>query len=272
MSNLTIAGVTLATIVTTVRQSTADNEGFLFGTVHLQNLNTLNDLNILSSSPYLTLALQSFVSTGSVCSFYEPTGILKESQLETLLSKTKQTLLGWYRFRRNTPMRPSMREISVHHNFSKFFENYHRKTSGANLLQTPIFALFSESSTTENKIRNMEYKFLKIPNRKEVFSIKITILNMMSSSENEYREFKGLSPLSTGGSNFPAFKELSGHLSENLSGMLTKSPPPFIDSLEQFYNVTLNKLKELATEVESSNNQIRNLQAELKRLKEKGQK
>jgi len=51
--------------------------------------------------------------------------------------------------------------------------------------------------------------------------------------------------------------------------VINKSPPAHIEALEKFYDMTTEKLKALATEVQASNTEIRKLEAEIKRLKEK---
>eukprot|EP01121_Diplochlamys_sp_Union-15-3_P013339 TRINITY_DN4127_c0_g2_i1.p1 TRINITY_DN4127_c0_g2~~TRINITY_DN4127_c0_g2_i1.p1 ORF type:complete len:162 (+),score=20.78 TRINITY_DN4127_c0_g2_i1:444-929(+) len=157
-----------------------------------------------------------------------------------------------------------MRELTIHSNFVKFFHNYHQKNPHSEILSTPIFALFTETFTTDKTIFTYEYKFLRIPKRDSIRPVNIKILNMVHSSQVEYNDFKSLSPFGSNGDN-ELFNDLSSQLRDKFGAVLNQSPPPHITSLEAFYSVTLDKLQSLAKEVQSSNEVVRKLEAELKK-------
>lgn len=63
----------------------------------------------------------------SVSLFYFPAGRIKEDVLTDLLSSTANEIVGWYKYRKNTNIKPTFRDKLISKGLQKYFEKYHEK-------------------------------------------------------------------------------------------------------------------------------------------------
>lgn len=61
----------------------------------------------------------------SVSLFYLPTGRIKEDVLSDILSSTGSEIVGWYKYRKNTNIKPTFRDKLITKGLQKYFEKYH---------------------------------------------------------------------------------------------------------------------------------------------------
>jgi hypothetical protein len=96
--------------------------------------------------------IQSFTEQTGCCTFYDSNGTLNKSALERLLQRKPagMSLLGWYRFRSGTPLRPSMRELFVHQQLN------HKDPQVAQLL-----GMFTYTSQDAGATHTFDYKILQ---------------------------------------------------------------------------------------------------------------
>jgi len=273
----TIAGPTLAALMFEMSSSSQDMEGFLFGTVAQQKVRTQEDSS--ESEKYLVnLAIQSFFCSPSTFSFYDSLGEVNMPRVqETIAEKTKsQSLLGWFKFRRNSSLRPSLRESYVHSQLHGFHERTQTKEGGGGvpLVTVPlIMGLFTWRSSGESSvdIHTHDYRFLQISPRGVIQPLALGITNLVNSSQIEYNEFVPLSPFTTTASESQPpslFSEMISSFSkEGLTELVGKTPPLYIEELERFYHLSLKKLTTLANQVHESTAEIRQLEEELVQLK-----
>jgi hypothetical protein len=66
-------------------------------------------------------AIQGYTVTGELCSFYDAYGCVDVQQLTQFLIPQKHVMLGWFRFRRGIPLRPTLRELSVHRHLESLY-------------------------------------------------------------------------------------------------------------------------------------------------------
>jgi len=94
----------------------------------------------------------------------------------------------------------------------------------------------------------------------------------VKSSVIEYNEFTALSPftLESTRNTQNVFEELVNSYSSQGLAQLTgkQTPPQYVQEIEQFAAKTLHKLNELAEEVTTTTASIRELEDDIKRLKE----
>ena len=102
--------------------------------------------------------------------------------------KADETVIGWLKFRRNTPLIPSAKEQSVNNAFVR----EHLTTQGF----PPLFVLFTESvnESEGHWIRGVKYKaFSSVPEHNAVLSLEgvpLDVSNVEATSGKEYGEFK----------------------------------------------------------------------------------
>lgn len=116
---VTTTGPALASLLYDVATSGGALEGLLFGTVTQRETREVRDHGV-SVHEVRRVAIWSYVPTGATCSFYSPDGELDVDALEALCACQAKSLIGWFRFRRNTPLRPALRELSVHDQLASF--------------------------------------------------------------------------------------------------------------------------------------------------------
>eukprot|EP01130_Rhizamoeba_saxonica_P008885 TRINITY_DN3598_c0_g2_i1.p1 TRINITY_DN3598_c0_g2~~TRINITY_DN3598_c0_g2_i1.p1 ORF type:complete len:192 (-),score=34.07 TRINITY_DN3598_c0_g2_i1:47-622(-) len=189
-------------------------------------------------------------------------GSIDFQRLATYLNTIQhKVLLGWFRFRRNTPVRPSIRDLAVHRNFVSFYKEYYtnnmENTDIANF--TPLFGLFT--SKTEETIHSYSYKIYETRNDCNLNAIDINIVNLVNSSKEEYEAFDARSPLnirSVGTGSI--FGNMYEGMQDKMKSSLSSKPPEDVLILENFYEATTLTLQKLGDEVEQQNRHILELQ------------
>lgn len=118
LQKISISGATLAMIMQRFTTSNADCDGLLFG--HVQSISSLNladNDDEVGVREDLVATITGYSSCGFIQSFYDGAGRVDHVKLTKLIgdrdSKNQDPLIGWYTARRNSPLRPSMRESAV---------------------------------------------------------------------------------------------------------------------------------------------------------------
>eukprot|EP00249_Psilotum_nudum_P020048 c27536_g1_i1 orf=735-2048(-) len=113
-----IAGATLTCIMQDFASSPGDCDGVLFG--HVERMTAANlqdDDEQPGSREELTAFVTGFFCSGRMMSFYDATGRIDYTKLALVTGEREKRggdpPIGWFVGRRNTPMRPSMREAAV---------------------------------------------------------------------------------------------------------------------------------------------------------------
>lgn len=118
LQKISISGPTLAMIMQRFSTSNADCDGLLFG--HVQSISSLNladNDDEVGVREDLVATITGYSSCGFIQTFYDAAGRVDQAKLAKLVgerdSKNQDPLIGWYIARRNSPLRPSMRESAV---------------------------------------------------------------------------------------------------------------------------------------------------------------
>jgi hypothetical protein len=142
----------------------------------------------------------------------------------------KETI-GWFKYRKNSPTRPSLRDLVVHKSLQTKFS------------QPLIFGLLTQIQTSRICF---ELRFFTLS--ENVWKpMDHSIRNILSSSIFEYQDFTPLSP--------PA-------LSSNL-GNLTQIYTSHVNLFEKVFSGALENVRELSEKVRISNEEIKKLNAQL---------
>lgn len=118
LQKISITGPTLAMIMQRFSASNADCDGLLFG--HVQSISSLNladNDDEVGVREDLVATITGYSSSGFIQTFYDAAGRVDQAKLAKLVgerdSRDQDPLIGWYIARRNTPLRPSLRESAV---------------------------------------------------------------------------------------------------------------------------------------------------------------
>ncbi|GLJ37277.1 hypothetical protein SUGI_0756150 [Cryptomeria japonica] len=120
VEKISIPGPTLATIMQSFTTSNADFDGLLFGHVRsVSSPNLADDDDQTALRQDLVATITACTTSGFLHSFYDSIGRIDHAKLAKLsgqqiaLKNNHDPLIGWFVARRNTPLRPSMREAAV---------------------------------------------------------------------------------------------------------------------------------------------------------------
>lgn len=91
----------------------------------------------------------------SVSLFYLPTGIIKEDVLSELLSNVASEVVGWYKYRKNSSIKPTFRDKLISKGLQKYFDKYHGK-------KTFVCCNLSSKTSTTSSTHTVVYRFGKI--------------------------------------------------------------------------------------------------------------
>ncbi|CAA6654691.1 unnamed protein product [Spirodela intermedia] len=129
IQKVSIWGTTLASVIQRFSSSGGDVDGVLlghFGRLLPPELTDDDPSSSSSSSPLLSAFITNYFCFGMPMGFYDSLGRVDSRLLDRVLSLVKWpencTVLGWFSARRNSGLRPSMREHAVSVSLSKVME------------------------------------------------------------------------------------------------------------------------------------------------------
>jgi len=238
----------LCSLLQQIATSSSDMEGLILGNITSYKVKTVHDSNTIaeSESNKFILGIQGFKITGDTCSFYDPQGNLSQS-VKQYLERADQLPIGWFRYRKNSVLRPSIRELAVHSNISTQISAIYRNKGI--LSDAPcLFGLFTFSCPKFREVQSYDYRFFNVDSV-SVSSLDIEITNLVNSSQSEYSNFIPVSPLS----DFQ-YQPSSNNTTSN------------IKDAELMYTGMLDKLKQAADQTFKSTSTLRALEDEVKKL------
>jgi BRCA1-A complex subunit Abraxas 1 MPN domain len=274
MDSLNISGLTLSSLLYQVCNAHGDMEGLLFGEV---KLSAEKEREAATATLQPKLFVQGALVTGSVCSFYDASGHVDIDKV-TLLSQNR-VIVGWFRFRRGVALKPTLREIAVHENLIAA-NLINAASSNSSSSSSPslsslssvsgVLALLSLTHAPPHHVYAFDYRFVRLLDELDV-SLNVNIENMVHSSEEEYASFSTQSPLAVGRGGAAAaahqpdlmkapfdnlLASFAAQTDENsalLAGLGdANAHPPHLRQLEDFVQLSLEKLQAMCDLVDES--------------------
>ncbi|TYH03172.1 hypothetical protein ES288_A09G200100v1 [Gossypium darwinii] len=197
LQKIAISGPTLASMIQRLSSSPADLDGLLFGHVTCIALSTLSDDSVQSTpDSQLVATISSFLSFPSLLYFYDSLGRVDSSRL-TLTNLNQKPLIGWFSFRRKTPLRPSMRESSVTRSLPSNPQLYLpvQNASSESLFAPSIFLLFT-TPLQDQFIQTCQYRAFQFQSSNLCFNpLSIDIVNIGPAFRGHYGAFSPTSAL-----------------------------------------------------------------------------
>lgn len=127
----------------------------MIGNVTSEITNHISD----SQNDSARLDTQIFITTvlplPTIALFYLPTGKIKEDVLSEVLSNSASEVIGWYKYRKNSSVKPTFRDKLISKGLQKYFENYHGKK---HFVTCNVSSKTSSASSTHT----FSYRFGKI--------------------------------------------------------------------------------------------------------------
>ncbi|XP_030127815.3 BRCA1-A complex subunit Abraxas 1 isoform X1 [Taeniopygia guttata] len=226
----------------------SDTEGFLLGDVKGEAKNSITDSQMDDVEVVYTIDIQKHIPCYQLFSFYNSAGELNEPALKKILSGCKKSVIGWYKFRRNTDQTMTFRERVLHKNLQSHLSN-----------QGLVFLLLTSSVMTESCSTYRLEHGLHRPQEGLFQKVPLVVTNLGMAEQQGYRTVSS-SCVSSG-----FVRAVRQHRSEffHEDGSLQE-----VHKINEMYATLQEELKKICVTVEVSERSVEKLLAEVSQLKE----
>lgn len=152
---VSLSGTALSFLLYECTNSGNSQEGFLIGDVTSEITNHISDSHSDNARLDTQIVIRTVLPLPSVSLFYFPTGKIKEDILKELLSNTANEVIGWYKYRKNTNIRPTFRDKLIAKGLQKYFEKHYGKKNF-------ITCTLSNRTSPTGSTHTYTYRFGKI--------------------------------------------------------------------------------------------------------------
>lgn len=152
---VSLSGTALSFLLYECINSVHSQEGFLIGDVTSEITNHISDSQSDNARLDTQIVIRTVLPLPSVSLFYFPTGGIKEDVLSDLLSNSASEVVGWYKYRKNTSIKPTFRDRLIAKGLQKYFEKYHGK-------KTFVMCNLSNRTSSTGSTHTFTYRFGKI--------------------------------------------------------------------------------------------------------------
>ncbi|XP_024918116.1 BRCA1-A complex subunit Abraxas 1 [Cynoglossus semilaevis] len=245
-----MSGFVLASFMFQHVNNDEDVEGLILGQSRVDEQITINDSQADHIHTEEIYNIQKHATFHKLNHFYNSVGDIDVEALTKALSDNKQeSVIGWYRQRRNTDHQMTYREKVVHEKLKVFLSNPHI-----------LFVLFTSSQVTSSgSTHSMEYAAF-ISRNSHFLHLPIIVTNLGSLDQQEYWKVSTL--CSAAGYDLTMRKHGSNFFSSN--GLLKE-----VDEIVKMNESLQAELQKTCRVVEQSERQVEHLQAEVSALRRK---
>ncbi|KAI9089594.1 hypothetical protein DFS34DRAFT_654497 [Phlyctochytrium arcticum] len=189
ISTVYITGIILSLLQQEMLNDTdfADVEGLLFGSVNHRIKNQTTDASSSESRRETEIHIHSFRRVYARDRFYDASGTIVVDRYERVAKQVDgKDVLGFFRWRRNTQLVPSLREKAVYQSLSQHTPS----------LNPPLFMLFTSSMDGLNTI-SFEIACMVHDTNGQFTNVGLVIANTVESSQLQHEWFVPSTPVGT---------------------------------------------------------------------------
>ncbi|XP_012287533.1 BRISC complex subunit FAM175B-like [Orussus abietinus] len=182
---VTISGVALSLLLYENARSVGDQMGFLLGEILVFVTKKFTDSDKQVEHVRIHIDIDSVVACPIVDLIQDSTGKVKEDTLKDITRDKSKRVVGWFRFRQNASLVPTLRDRILHKQFALHFSN------GNNSNEELFVACFLNSSVS-NKKGTHKYRHVFLRHKKGVFEpIPLKINNLgADASRHDGSDYK----------------------------------------------------------------------------------
>ncbi|XP_031503514.1 uncharacterized protein LOC116266432 [Nymphaea colorata] len=218
LEKVSISGPLLSSLLQRFAAAGGDCDGLLFGHVRQLSAPKLQDDYDSFTDPSAAVAenvaafITGYVCSGSPQSFYDAAGLLHLPTLDKFVAQQRQPefdgaapatsstassgLIGWFVGRRNTQLRPSMRERAVSSSLFNILPSNKNLASVRQAEPPRVFLLLSGSFSPQTPIHTHEYRAFEFLRRGSFVPKSIDIVNVGPGFRGHYDVFCPISSFS----------------------------------------------------------------------------
>lgn len=256
-----VSGGVFAGLLHDAACSENDMEGLLFGRQIDIDEASVGDNHVQRVHQKSLLVVQSYLPTGAPLSFYGADGRLNKTKFKGLVKTKDSELVGWFKFRRNSTLSPSLREAVVHEQL----------VASRDCLQPLVFAMLNASFAPNNARHTYDYCFsYQNPTTRLFQNLQMSLMNLDQSVHDGYRGLVAANasilkdPDSARPDTFgDAVRDLLMSCQHDTEQQYTKESK----AVENAYQNTIENMSRLAKEVAQSDAEVFALREELAQLK-----
>ncbi|CAG4930036.1 unnamed protein product [Colias eurytheme] len=240
---VSLNGTALSFLLYECLNSSNSQEGFLIGDVTSEIRNHISDSHNDSARLDTQIAIRTVLPLPSVSLFYLPSGSIKEDVLSDLLSNVASEVVGWYKYRKCSSIKPTFRDKLISKGLQKYFEKYHNK-------KTFVTCNLSTKVSIAGSTHTLIYRFGKI-NCFDMYEYIEDVTANLGEKVTGYKKANRLTPHCIFNK---IVKESNVHNNNTNDAILM---------IQQAVDVRLVKEAQIAAKNEST---IRELEAEIKQM------
>ncbi|XP_034178929.2 BRISC complex subunit FAM175B isoform X2 [Osmia lignaria lignaria] len=173
---ITISGAALSLLFYENVRNCGDQMGFLLGETLEFVVKTYTD----ADNQIETVKIQNNIETVVTCPLpdllHDSIGRINKENLKDFLRDKSKQVIGWFRFRRNTGLTPTMRDRILHKEFATHFSN-------GNCAKERFFVTCLLNSTTSDERGTHKFKHVFLRRTREIFEpVPLRINNLENNS------------------------------------------------------------------------------------------
>ncbi|XP_018545263.1 BRCA1-A complex subunit Abraxas 1 [Lates calcarifer] len=243
-----MSGIVLASLMFQHLNSDSDVEGLILGESKFEEQVTISDSQADHIHIEEVYNIQKHIACHKLNSFYNSVGEVDVEAVQKILADNKQeSVIGWYRQRRNTDQQMTFREKIVHENLKSSLSNPHM-----------IFVLLTPSKlTSPGSTHRMEYAAF-ISRSRQFMNVPVLVSNLGLLEQLAY--WKVSAPCSAVGYNLTMKKHGSKFFSSN--GLLRE-----VNEVNKMNDSLQSELQKACRDVEESERLVETLQADVSALR-----
>ncbi|XP_065828041.1 BRISC complex subunit abraxas 2-like [Oscarella lobularis] len=192
-----------------------------------------------------TAVIDEIVCCERLFSFYNRLGEVQIDDVYRLTKGKFDSIIGWFRLRRNTVLRVSLRERAVHQSLLNYLTHLNRADV--------LFGAFTGSSSPNDDTKSFDYSIWTLNGaaQGQFLARKVTIINLGHTAKDAYE--------------CSLLKVTSDTLTRVLSEFKSEDS---VSQITRVYETILGKLESLGKSVNESQDEIDRLQEDIKNLHE----
>ncbi|XP_077992046.1 BRISC complex subunit Abraxas 2-like [Glandiceps talaboti] len=256
MASVNIAGSLWSSLILDHTNCPGDQEGFLIGEVTSHFTSTTTDTQERHKKEEVYINVYSYYPCVGLGSFYNSKGHVDQVKLLSMLKENYKHVIGWYKFRRMTPLDMSMRERALH---QSLLNSLHGVSE-----QTFIFGLFTQYPNGCVTTHSMDC-LCTVYNGSDFVPVPVNIINLGNTENSDYK-LSSNSVINTSSGIYS--KVLDSFREQFLDG---KGQLHSVNAIQEMNTSMQSKLVSLRQNVGTSENNLQALFTEVKELRRKAE-